>query len=410
MVLRDQHLQPLVDLHVGGVHERGEPPACEDPRGRPAEREEPRLEQEEPRHLRALHADGAEGADLPRSLADRDPEGVHDPDHHDEEEDGHEDAGEARDDLEYRVEKGDLVLPGGHVELLPGPVLGVHLHHELHPVGLRVVVHHPVARLAQVREQPGRDLRGSVRILEVEVDGPGGPVVELIQAAERLLWEEREDRGEDADAAHHSDHAHVHGVVHAAGRRRGEGERVADLDLEPLRLLVGEEDGVGLSEILELPLDELDHAPEPALLLDLDGGEDEVHRLGVGDRLHVPATSDRRVVQLGDEAAHVLHHLRPVRDERGGVPRGDLEEAAHVHVAAHERGGGLHHRAADPGDEAEEQDEEGRHRRDGAAEEEVAARVLEEVAAGDEEIRGEHDQSSDCIASRGVMRVARMAG
>ena len=148
-------------------------------------------------------------------------------------------------------------------------------------------------------------------------------------------------------------------------------------------------------------------------LRDVDAGDAELHRAGVGDDLGPAAPAvDRERPSPARPSAHDLQHLLVVGDDRRRLPRRHLEEAAHVDVAGRQRGGGVDHGLAHAGRQAVSSTSSAVTAAMAAPRNRRAAAVLHQVAERDREIDAElgHGYSSSCIAWRGVTRIASQAG
>ena len=139
------------------------------------------------------------------------------------------------------------------------------------------------------------------------------------------------------------------------------------------------------------------------------------------DHLGPAAAAGHGVAHLGHRLADGLQHLLVFGDHRRRLPGGHLEEAAHVQVAGRQRGGGVSMVLRHPGRQAVQQHQHGGDAGQGQAQEQGAPPVLQQVAEGDADvfIRTWFDllpcatiplYSSDCIAWRGVTRMASQAG
>ena len=108
-----------------------------------------------------------------------------------------------------------------------------------------------------------------------------------------------------------------------------------------------------------------------------------------------------------------LDHFGEVGDHRPALTRRHLEEATHVDVAARQGGRGADHGFADAGRKRIEQNHKAGHAGNGRHQKEGAPAMLEQTAQGNCKIQNEvcHDgYSSDCMAWRGMTRMARNPG
>jgi len=236
--------------------------------------------------------------------------------------------------------------------------------------------------------------------VQVELDRTRRAGLQAVQLEQGLLGHERIPGAHEADALGDGHHPHVDGVVHALGRRCGEGQGVPDPDLEPGELLLEQQDRAGGREVVEGAGHGADHLTEAGLPPDLQAAEDQVHRPArLGDALRKAPTTHDQVVELGDVPLERPEDRRIVGDERRSLPGAGLDEAADVDVAGHEHRAGAQHGLLDPGSQPEQQDQQAGDRGDRAPQEDRALRVRQQVAGGDAEL-GEAHPATPPAASR----------
>jgi hypothetical protein len=223
----------------------------------------------------------------------------------------------------------------------------------------------------------------------VQLDHAARAGVELVERAQGVGRDERVELAEQADLARDRDDARIHGVRDTAGGLRGQRDRIARAEIELLRLRLEQHDRVRLGEVVDVPARDLQDRLEPRLVRDVDAADARLDRGLVRHDLAPATSSHHHEVELRYALFYECTDLRIVRHERGGLPRGDLEEAADVEVPGGERCRRADQGGLDPGRERAEQDEERGHDRDCAAEEERAPTVLDQVHDRDAHVEHE---------------------
>ena len=244
-----------------------------------------------------------------------------------------------------------LVLPGGDVQLLPGPVLAVDAL-ELHPEGLRVGLHHPVAglaqRLAQARGQRARARRRCF-VVQVDVQRPGGVGAQLVQLAQGLGRARRRSRCSAARCRWAmATTRHVDGVVGPAGGLRRDGEASPTLTSSFSSCFSNTRMVPGCARSSMLPLLMLSTSLNSGSVLMsmplIPACIDPLSEMTLAQ----PRPRWTAKSSPAWPSCTVGQHLRVVGHHRRRLPGRHLEEAAHVEVAGGQGGGGVQHGARAP--------------------------------------------------------------
>ena len=210
-------------------------------------------------HRPPLHADGAQRADLPRALADGDPHRVHDPGHHD----GDQDDRSARRTAPAGPASVHIMNDSSSSQVVTSSFCPVqssrftvsNFIQNARGFGL----HHPVAglleRLAQPRGQRAGCRRAVLGFRWICMRA-GGVGPQLVERAQRLARARRRSTCSAGRRPWRWPPPAVDGVVGArgwSGRRDGDG--VAHLDLQLLGLVLEHQDGVGLGQVVDVAAD-----------------------------------------------------------------------------------------------------------------------------------------------------------